>query len=90
MKERLGIEPAQMRDYLALIGDAIDNVPKVPGIGPKTAVELLHQFGDVETLLTRLAEVKKPKMREALTAHRESLLRARAAGDVQARTCRWT
>lgn len=77
VKERLGIEPAQMRDYLALIGDAVDNVPKVPGIGPKSAVELLHQFGGVDALLERLDEVKKPKMREALAGHRESLLRAR-------------
>ncbi|MFL5355874.1 DNA polymerase I [Archangium sp.] len=77
VKERLGIEPKQMRDYLALIGDAVDNVPKVPGIGPKSAVELLHQFGGVDALLGRLDEVKKPKMREALAAHRESLLRAR-------------
>jgi DNA polymerase-1 len=77
VKTRLGIEPVQMRDYLALIGDAVDNVPKVPGIGPKTAVELLTQFGSVDALLERLPEVKKPKMREAIAAHRESLLRAR-------------
>ncbi|WNG18617.1 DNA polymerase I [Cystobacter fuscus] len=77
VKERLGIEPAQMRDYLALIGDAIDNVPKVPGIGPKSAVELLTQFGGVDALLSRLTEVKKPKMRAALEAHRDSLLLAR-------------
>ncbi|MET0405703.1 MAG: DNA polymerase I, partial [Cystobacter sp.] len=77
VKERLGIEPAQMRDYLALIGDAVDNVPKVPGIGPKSAVELLTQFGGVDALLSRLGEVKKPKMRAALEEHRESLLRAR-------------
>jgi DNA polymerase-1 len=77
VKAKLGIEPRQMRDYLALVGDAIDNVPKVPGIGPKTATELLQQFGDVETLLARLDEVKKPKIREALGSHRESLLMAR-------------
>jgi len=77
VKERLGIQPAQMRDYLALIGDAVDNVPKVPGIGPKSAVELLTQFGGVDALLERLPEVKKPKMRAALEEHRESLLRAR-------------
>ncbi len=73
VKERLGIEPRQMRDYLALIGDAVDNVAKVPGIGPKTAVELLTQFGDVESLLSRLDEVKKPKTRQALDSHRDSL-----------------
>ncbi|MBN1210429.1 MAG: DNA polymerase I [Myxococcaceae bacterium] len=77
VKERLGIEPRQMRDYLALVGDAVDNIPKVPGIGPKTATELLQQFGDVDTLLSRLDEVKKPKIREALAAHREGLLKAR-------------
>jgi DNA polymerase-1 len=77
VRERLGIEPAQMRVYLSLIGDAVDNVPKVPGIGPKTAAELVAQFGDEETLLARLAEVKKPKIRQALEDHRESLLRAK-------------
>src|SRR5215217_1707273 len=77
VKERLGIEPRQMRDYLALIGDAVDNVAKVPGIGPKTATELIQQFGDVDTLLARLDEVKKPKIRENLASHRESLLLAR-------------
>src|SRR5215813_1510193 len=76
--ERLGIQPEQMRDYLALIGDPIDNVPKVPGIGPKTAVELLQQFGDIETCLARLDEIKKPKVREALEAHAEQLRRAKS------------
>ena len=75
VKERLGIEPGQMRDYLALVGDAIDNVPKVPGIGPKTAAELIQQFGERGGLLARLDEVKKPKIREALEQHRESMLR---------------
>lgn len=73
VKERLGIEPRQMRDYLALIGDAIDNVPKVPGIGPKTARELIEQFDTVEALLSRLPEVKKPKIREALEQHQATL-----------------
>src|SRR5215813_3262717 len=75
--ERLGIRPPQMRDYLALIGDPIDNVPKVPGIGPKTAVELLQQFGNVETLLERIDQLKKPKVREALQANGAQLLRAK-------------
>ena len=56
-----------MRDYLALVGDAIDNVPKVPGIGPKTAVEL-HRSSSAtwRRCSPRLDEVKKPKIREAL------------------------
>jgi DNA polymerase-1 len=77
VQERLGIKPSQMRDYLALIGDAIDNVPKVPGIGPKTAVELIQQFGDVETLLSRVGEVAKPKLREALSTNADQLRRAK-------------
>ncbi len=77
VEERLSIQPGQMRDYLALLGDAIDNVAKVPGIGPKTAVELIHQFGSVESLLERLAEVKKSKIRETLMTHQEQLRRAK-------------
>ncbi|MCY1042840.1 DNA polymerase I [Corallococcus sp. bb12-1] len=77
VQEKLGILPRQVRDFLALVGDAVDNVAKVPGVGDKTAVELLHQFGDVETLLSRLEEVKKPKIRAALESHRESLARAK-------------
>jgi DNA polymerase-1 len=73
VEQRLGIRPSQMRDYLALIGDAIDNVPKVPGVGPKTAVELLQQFENVENLLDRLDELKKPKIREALEANSAQL-----------------
>ncbi len=76
-QEKFGIRPEQMRDYLALVGDTIDNVAKVPGIGPKTAVELLHQFGDIDQLLSRLSEVKKPKIRDALSAHRATLEKAR-------------
>jgi DNA polymerase-1 len=75
---RYGVPPRQMRDYLALVGDAIDNVAKVPGVGPKTAVELLNQFGSIEVMLTRLDEVKKPKVREALKNNGETLARARA------------
>ncbi len=71
--ERYGVKPKNMRDYLALVGDAIDNIPKVPGIGPKTAVELINQFGGVEALLTRLPEVARPKIRDALIANADQL-----------------
>ncbi len=67
-----------MRDYQALVGDAIDNVPKVPGIGPKTAADLLSEVRRPwSTLLAHLDEVKKPKMREALESNREQLERAK-------------
>ena len=74
--ERFGVKPAQMRDFQALVGDAVDNIPKVPGVGPKTAVELLGQFGSVEALLARLDDVKKPKVALALKTHAEQLKRA--------------
>jgi DNA polymerase-1 len=74
--EKYGVKPSQMRDYQALVGDAVDNIPKVPGIGPKTAAELLGRFGDVHTLLARLPEVTKPKTKQALADHREQLLKA--------------
>ena len=74
--ERYAVKASQFRDYQALVGDAIDNIPKVPGIGPKTAADLLAQFGTVEVLMTRLDEVKKPKIQEALKANLEQLKRA--------------
>ncbi|HZN92984.1 MAG TPA: DNA polymerase, partial [Myxococcales bacterium] len=77
VKERLGIVPAQMRDYQSLIGDQIDNIPGIPGVGPKTASDLLNQFGDLDALYARLPEVKKPKVREALAVHRDQVMRAR-------------
>lgn len=74
--EKYGVKASQMRDYQALVGDAIDNIPKVPGIGPKTAADLLAQFGTVEALMGRLDEVQKPKIRESLKANLEQLQRA--------------
>lgn len=70
--ERLGVGPAQVADYLALVGDSSDNVPGVKGIGGKGAVELLQQFGDLESLLGRAEEVKNKRAREALIAYADS------------------
>jgi len=64
--ERLGVPPRQVPDYLALVGDTSDNVPGVRGIGEKGAVQLLQQFGDLETLIARAAEVPGKRAREAL------------------------
>ena len=64
--DRLGVPPAQVVDYLALVGDASDNVPGVKGIGSKGAVELLAQFGSLEAMLGRAGEVKGKRAREAL------------------------
>jgi DNA polymerase-1 len=63
---KAGVEPEQVADWLALMGDAVDNIPGVPGVGPKTAAELLKQFGSVDNLLARLGEVKSERLRTAL------------------------
>ena len=63
---KAGVEPEQVADWLALMGDAVDNIPGVPGVGPKTAAELLKQFGSVDNLLARLGEVKSERLRAAL------------------------
>jgi DNA polymerase-1 len=63
---KTGIEPGQVADWLALMGDAVDNIPGVPGVGPKTAAVLLRQFGSATALLTRLDEVKPEKLRASL------------------------
>ena len=67
--EKFGIPPAQIPDYLALIGDSSDNVPGAPGIGPKTAVKLLQEYGSLEDILARAQEVSGKRARESLTEH---------------------
>ncbi|MHB1102277.1 MAG: DNA polymerase I [Devosia sp.] len=69
--EKFGVSPDKVIDVQALCGDAVDNVPGVPGIGVKTAAELINTFGDVETLLARTAEIKQPKRRQALEENAE-------------------
>lgn len=67
--ERLGIPPGFVTDYLALVGDSSDNIPGVPGIGDKTARELVATYGSLETILARAGELTKKRPREALLAH---------------------
>lgn len=63
--ERIGVHPHQVADYLALCGDAVDNIPGVPGIGAKTAAALLAHFGDLDSLLDRIDEVPYLRLRGA-------------------------
>jgi DNA polymerase-1 len=64
--ERFGVPPSKVIDVQALAGDSTDNVPGVPGIGVKTAAELINTYGDLETLLKRAGEIKQPKRRETV------------------------
>jgi DNA polymerase-1 len=67
--EKFGVKPNRVVDIQALAGDAVDNVPGVPGIGVKTAAQLINEYGDLETLLARAGEIKQPKRREKLIGH---------------------
>ncbi len=64
--EKFGVGPEKVVDVQALCGDSVDNVPGVPGIGVKTAAELINTYGDLETLLDRALEIKQPKRRQSL------------------------
>jgi DNA polymerase-1 len=70
--ERFGVTPDKVVEVQALAGDSVDNVPGVPGIGVKTAAELLGIYGDLETLLARAGEIKQPKRRETLMNNAEN------------------
>jgi len=68
VQAKAGVQPEQIADWLALMGDAVDNIPGVQGVGPKTAAGLLGQFGSIEALYQRLAELKPGKVADALRA----------------------
>jgi DNA polymerase-1 len=69
--EKFGVPPQKMIEVQALIGDSTDNVPGVPGIGVKTAAQLIGEYGDLETLLARAGEIKQEKRRQSLIEHAE-------------------
>jgi len=69
--EKFGVKPDKVIDVQALAGDSSDNVPGVPGIGVKTAAQLITEYGDLETLLERAGEIKQPKRREKLLENKE-------------------
>ena len=72
VQEKFGIGPDKLGDLLALMGDSVDNVPGVPGIGPKTASKLLIEHGDLEGVLAAAPDMKKSKMKENLLEHTEN------------------
>ena len=69
--EKFGVGPEKVGDVLALMGDSVDNVPGVPGIGPKTASQLIVEYGDLETVLASTDHITKPKLKQNLIEHAE-------------------
>ena len=77
VKKKIGVTPEQAIEVFGLTGDKIDNVPGVPGIGDKTAIELIQQFGSIEAIYQNLDAIPKKKVREALSNHREQAFLSR-------------
>jgi DNA polymerase-1 len=87
--EKWGVLPSQLGDVLALAGDAADNVPGVPGIGPKIAAQLLQEFGTLESLLENTDKIPQPKRREKLESNADSARISRELVDLQ-RSLEWS
>ncbi len=73
VREKFGVPPDKVIDVQALAGDSIDNVPGAPGIGVKTAAQLIGEYGDLDTLLARAEEIKQPKRRQTLIEHADQI-----------------
>jgi DNA polymerase-1 len=91
--EKFGVPPGQVLQVQALMGDSSDNIPGIAGVGPKTAAELIQQFGTLENLYARLHEVKRETLREKLVAGREAAFLSRQLAslkdDVPLATADW-
>ena len=75
--EKYGLPPEKIRDYLALMGDASDNVPGVPKVGPKTAIQLLNDYGDMDNLYANLDKITKKGLHDNLADNREKAFLSR-------------
>ena len=73
VEEKFGVTPDKVIDVQSLAGDSVDNIPGAPGIGVKTAAQLLGEYGDLETLLARAEEIKQPKRRQTLIDHADQI-----------------
>jgi DNA polymerase-1 len=95
VREKTGVEPNQILDWLCLVGDTVDNIPGVPGVGGKTAADLLRQFGSVDGIYAALDQVKSERMRnllreaEALVRKNQNLIRlnAQVQGELNVKGC---
>jgi len=83
VRAKWGVGPEHIRDVLALMGDTSDNIPGVPGVGEKTAVELMKQFGSLEAIYAGLDQIKKPALKAKLEANRELAFLSRELATVR-------
>ncbi len=98
VRERFGVDPDRVVEMLGLMGDATDNIPGVPGIGPKGAQRLLEQFGTIEAMLARPEKIYNARMREAVLAHAEqarlsrelAVIRTDVPVELDLEACRYT
>jgi DNA polymerase-1 len=72
VREKFGVGPTELGDVLALMGDKVDNVPGVPGIGPKTASQLIAEYGSLEAVLANAENITKPKLKQSLIEHADA------------------
>jgi len=84
IKDKFGVYPEQIADYLALTGDSVDNIPGIPGVGPKSAAALLSHFDDLDSIWKRLDEVQHLRIRGAKSLHKK-LGEHRAAAELARR-----
>lgn len=77
VKAKTGVNPDQIVDWLSLVGDSVDNIPGVPGVGPKTATALLEKFGSIGAIISNLSEVSSERVRQALAGSVDVLHRNR-------------
>jgi DNA polymerase-1 len=82
VREKFGVGPERVVDVQALAGDSVDNVPGAPGIGIKTAAQLINEYGDLEALLARADEIKQPKRRQTLIDNADQIR-------ISKRWCSW-
>ncbi len=76
-EEKFGVPPSGIVDYLAMVGDTSDNIPGVPGVGPKTAASLLQQFGSIDAMLSEPEKISREALRSKITGHAELLKKNR-------------
>jgi DNA polymerase-1 len=74
IKKRFGVEPERLPEIMALMGDVVDNIPGVPGVGEKTAVSLLKKYGNLHAVLENPEAITKTKLRSSIIEHRDNIL----------------